>query len=341
MTPRTSSTYVTNPTLPRLLEIALDKDPAFGGTAAGKIAPKNFPRTDLMNVFLTGIAGVNRPANANVGSEMLRLNTNTPATAEAAQNTLGLAGGDPAGFPNGRRPKDDVVDISLVAFAGGLCVVNGDNDGLKLNSSLGATSACKPSSVPLGNDVAAAARWCRPVQDPAAAEVPVPVHADAGRRRRVRTEEPNMKQVKSWLVLAGAVLALAACGGGGGDGGGDPGAGPADPLDGLPTEATQSVSGWIGYLARLIKATDADDREPVAPTGPGPASLPVDDEGEPMAPGLSLWFRGSNRSVAATSGDAFRLFGPRHAGRSRRRKNAALQCQSLANPQGLRRAPWL
>jgi hypothetical protein len=142
--------YVTNPTLPRLLEIALDKDPAFGGTATGKIAPKNFPRTDLMNVFLTGIAGVNRPANANVGSEMLRLNTNTPATAEAAQNTLGLAGGDPAGFPNGRRPKDDVVDISLVAFAGGLCVVNGDNDGLKLNSSLGATSACKPSSVPLG-----------------------------------------------------------------------------------------------------------------------------------------------------------------------------------------------
>ena len=44
-----------------------------------------------------------------------------------------------------------MVDISLVAFAGGLCVVNGDNDGLKLNSSLGATSACKPSSVPLGN----------------------------------------------------------------------------------------------------------------------------------------------------------------------------------------------
>jgi hypothetical protein len=142
--------YVTNPTLPRLLEIALDKDPAFGGTAEGKIAPKNFPRTDLMNVFLTGIAGVNRPANANVGSEMLRLNTNTPPTLEAAQNTLGLVGGDPAGFPNGRRPKDDVVDISLVAVAGGLCVANGDNNALGLNSSLGATSACKASSVPLG-----------------------------------------------------------------------------------------------------------------------------------------------------------------------------------------------
>jgi hypothetical protein len=136
--------YVTNPTLPRLLEIAL-----FNG-AAGTLAPTNFPRTDLMNVFLTGIAGVNRPANNNVGSEMLRLNTNSAITKEADQNPLGLAGGDPAGFPNGRRPKDDVVDVSLVAMAGGLCVVNGDNNALGLNGSLGATSACKPSSVPLG-----------------------------------------------------------------------------------------------------------------------------------------------------------------------------------------------
>jgi hypothetical protein len=136
--------YVTNPTLPRLLEIAL-----FNGTA-GTVAPTNFPRTDLMNVFLTGIAGVNRPSNNNVGSEMLRLNTNSAVTKEADQNPLGLAGGDPAGFPNGRRPKDDVVDVSLVAVAGGLCVVNGDNNALGLNGSLGSTSACKPSSVPLG-----------------------------------------------------------------------------------------------------------------------------------------------------------------------------------------------
>src|SRR5436190_12575256 len=95
--------YVTNPTLPRLLEIALDTDPAFGGTALGKIAPTNFPRTDLMNVFLTGIAGVNRPAGGG-GAEMLRLNTGTPATPAAMQHRLGLAGGDAAGFPNGRRP---------------------------------------------------------------------------------------------------------------------------------------------------------------------------------------------------------------------------------------------
>jgi hypothetical protein len=93
-----------------------------------------------------------------------------------------------------------------------------------------------------------------------------------------------MKQLKSWLVLAGTVLAIAACGGGGDDGGADPAPGQADPLDGIPTDATQSVSGWISYLSRLIKSTDADDRESVAPVGPGPESLPVDDEGEPIAP---------------------------------------------------------
>ncbi len=92
-----------------------------------------------------------------------------------------------------------------------------------------------------------------------------------------------MKQLKTWLVLAGAVLALAACGGGG-DGGADPAPAPANPLDGVPAEAAQSVSGWIAYLALLIKVTDGDDREPAAPSGPGPASLPVDDEGEPILP---------------------------------------------------------
>jgi hypothetical protein len=161
--------YVTNPTLPRLLEIALDADPAFGGSATGKIAPTNFPRTDLMATFLTGITGVNKPANPNVGSEMLRLNTAIAPVPFAMQNRLGVAGEvlkvggvanlamakDLAGFPNGRRPGDDVVDIALVAVAGGLCVINGDNNALGLNSSLGASSMCKPSSVPLGATSAA------------------------------------------------------------------------------------------------------------------------------------------------------------------------------------------
>ena len=138
------ATYVTNPTLPALVEIAL---------GAPGVAPTNFPRTDLVTAFLTGIKGVNQPANV-VGSEMLRLNTAIPATPYASQNRLGLLGGllgpapqDLAGYPNGRRPNDDVVDISLVAVMGGLCVANGDTDAFKL----GAT--CKPSAVPLGTAV--------------------------------------------------------------------------------------------------------------------------------------------------------------------------------------------
>jgi hypothetical protein len=136
-------TYVTNPTLPALLEIAL---------GLPGIAPTNLPRNDLVTVFLTGITGVNKPANV-VGSEMLRLNTAIPAVPLASQNRLGivgniLAGGtDNAGFPNGRRPKDDVVDIALVAVMGGLCIANGDNN------AFGFGADCKPSAVPLGNTV--------------------------------------------------------------------------------------------------------------------------------------------------------------------------------------------
>lgn len=132
--------YVTNPTLPALLEIAL---------ALPNTAPTNFPRTDLVTTFLTGIKGVNQPKNV-VASEMLRLNTAIPPVVFAQQNRLGivgniLAGGsDNAGFPNGRRPKDDVVDISLVAVMGGLCMANGNSD------ALGFGAACKPSAVPLG-----------------------------------------------------------------------------------------------------------------------------------------------------------------------------------------------
>ena len=132
--------YVTHPTLPALLEVAL---------GAPGIAPKNFPRTDLVTTFLTGIKGVNQPTSVTP-SEMLRLNTAIPPVAFAQQNRLGivgniLAGGsDNAGFPNGRRPKDDVVDISLVAVMGGLCMANGAND------ALGFGAACNPSAVPLG-----------------------------------------------------------------------------------------------------------------------------------------------------------------------------------------------
>jgi hypothetical protein len=76
-----------------------------------------FPRADLVATFLTGIKGLNQPPNV-VPSEMLRLNTSTEVTPAASQNRLGVIGGDSAGYPNGRRPGDDVVDISLQVVMG-------------------------------------------------------------------------------------------------------------------------------------------------------------------------------------------------------------------------------
>ena len=52
---------------------------------------------------------------------MLRLNTSIPAAPMGSQSRLGALGGDIAGFPNGRRPGDDVVDIELRVAMGVLC----------------------------------------------------------------------------------------------------------------------------------------------------------------------------------------------------------------------------
>jgi hypothetical protein len=73
------------------------------------------PRNDLVTIFLTGIPGLNQPANVKP-SEMIRLNTSTPVA--ASPNPLGVLAGDVQGFPNGRRLTDDVVDIELRALAG-------------------------------------------------------------------------------------------------------------------------------------------------------------------------------------------------------------------------------
>ena len=98
--------YVTNPTLPELIEILY-----------GVTAPNLFPRIDLTATFLTGFAGLND--TGGVG-EMLRLNTAIPPTPIGLQSRLGLLGGDMAGFPNGRRLGDDVVDITLRVAMGAL-----------------------------------------------------------------------------------------------------------------------------------------------------------------------------------------------------------------------------
>ena len=108
--------YVTNPTFPALLSAL------FGG--GNDIAPSNFPRQDLVTAFLTGFEGPNGKFNQQATvtpSEMQRLNTGVAPTPLAQQNVFGLIAEDLAGFPNGRRPADDVVDIVLRVAMGRLC----------------------------------------------------------------------------------------------------------------------------------------------------------------------------------------------------------------------------
>ncbi len=114
-------TYVTNPTLPAVISGFV------GGTA-----PTAFPRADLVATFLTGIGpnpvlagGLNMPANLTHPGEEMRLNTAIPPTPAAKQGRMGVIGSsttasDAAGYPNGRRPGDDVVDISLRVVMGKL-----------------------------------------------------------------------------------------------------------------------------------------------------------------------------------------------------------------------------
>jgi len=87
-------------------------------------------RADLVAIFATGIPGSVIGAAFGVGTyqggkviaEMLRLNMGIAPTSsdgtQAGISNLGLLGGDLAGFPNGRRPTDDVVTIALKAVAG-------------------------------------------------------------------------------------------------------------------------------------------------------------------------------------------------------------------------------
>jgi hypothetical protein len=85
----------------------------------GVPVPPN-PRTDLLILaqYQAPICPGCGPKDAGPVADLLRLNTGIPPTAVGSQKRLGFLAGDMAGFPNGRRPVDDVVDISLRAVAG-------------------------------------------------------------------------------------------------------------------------------------------------------------------------------------------------------------------------------
>jgi hypothetical protein len=108
---------VDDPELPRLIEAV------YGIEAPDSNSEKaGIQRDDLIQVFLTGIPELNQPANVEP-AEMLRLNLNVAPCEQGTcedYSALGVIGGDVAGFPNGRRLADDVLDIALQVVEGEL-----------------------------------------------------------------------------------------------------------------------------------------------------------------------------------------------------------------------------
>jgi hypothetical protein len=106
--------YVNQPELAKLL-------PVLYPGAFPNLAAYTKSRADLHAILLTGIPSGVVPGFQNftgpTPADMLRLNVAIPPTT-SNPNALGLVGGDPAGFPNGRRVFDDVVSVELKAVAG-------------------------------------------------------------------------------------------------------------------------------------------------------------------------------------------------------------------------------
>ncbi len=129
--------FVTDPEVPHLVEAlygipAPDSDPATPG----------IQRDDLVAVFLTGVSGLNQPAGV-VGSEMLRVNMSIPPSAPVGLgNRLGVIDGDVAGYPNGRRLEDDIIDITLNVAEGDLL------DGMPFVPTIGLSDGVDTNDVP-------------------------------------------------------------------------------------------------------------------------------------------------------------------------------------------------
>jgi len=99
-------TYALNPELAAILNALFGID-----------APEH-NRTDIVQALLQGIPDLNQHSGKNAGTPVDTLKLNLGVTPTKHPDRFGVIGGDNAGFPNGRRLEDDVVDIELQVVAG-------------------------------------------------------------------------------------------------------------------------------------------------------------------------------------------------------------------------------
>lgn len=141
------SDYLDYPTIPEIVEL-LFGDAVRGvlnAPNAGSLAPQFYPRVDISTVLFKGVPGVTI-RDGEPQADILRLNLDVPPTRRADQLSMAIIDNeapltDTAGYPNGRRPGDDVVDIVLRVAMGRLCHPPFD----------GALSICTPAQAPAGN----------------------------------------------------------------------------------------------------------------------------------------------------------------------------------------------
>jgi Domain of unknown function (DUF4331) len=119
--PSQDKLFASNVTQPALAALLPTLYPGVFPNLAKLVAAKT-ARADLEAILLTGIpTGIVDNFTNYTGpvlADMLRLNTSIPPARRGKTNTLGVVGGDLAGYPNGRRVTDDVVTIELRAIAG-------------------------------------------------------------------------------------------------------------------------------------------------------------------------------------------------------------------------------
>ena len=148
------------------------------------------PRNDLAQLLLK-YPGQLLPANGKCGtpcSELLRLDVSEPPVAAEMQSRLGAAlGGDAAGFPNGRRPNDDVTDIVVRVAGGDFFITNRVGDGVNfINGAPGAGTGDGPGyGLTMGNRMDVTANGI-------AKEFPfLPTPYDGRNRRHIDCGEPG------------------------------------------------------------------------------------------------------------------------------------------------------
>ena len=97
---------------------ALNPEPARILNALFGLGVQETNRTDIVQALLTGVPGLTQISKNPAAADTLKLNLGVPPAAKP--NRFGVLAGDVAGFPNGRRLADDVVDIELRVIAGAL-----------------------------------------------------------------------------------------------------------------------------------------------------------------------------------------------------------------------------